>query len=336
MGGKALKAGPILDVLNHPALDGMNYVEPFVGMCHIVRRVRNKGEIVIADACPLLVRMLQNTQSSRHASACRPEHPFLEHEEYLDLRARFKGTTMPPDELPLKAAYAAHACGFRGKPWGAYKEGWADKRTGAKRYNQAPKHRYLDKLAKNKTFARATLRRASFESFSDVRGALIYCDPPYAKTQQYGPDFDREAFWDFVRHASKLNVVVVSEYAAPDDMVCIAAVEKRVTLRNGGVKTQTERLWCHKDTAPTLQSRGIIKGVLPVPGAPAPAADDEDEEIVDGVEEEEDEEWDEEQELEEVEWSDSDEEAGAGAGAGAVPSRGRRASAGLADALAEL
>ena len=42
IGGKARGSQHILAVLNHPHFDGYDYVEPFVGMGHVLRRVTNK------------------------------------------------------------------------------------------------------------------------------------------------------------------------------------------------------------------------------------------------------------------------------------------------------
>ena len=45
IGGKARGAAHILAVLNDPRYDGLDYLEPFVGMAHVLRRVeRKRGE----------------------------------------------------------------------------------------------------------------------------------------------------------------------------------------------------------------------------------------------------------------------------------------------------
>jgi hypothetical protein len=41
IGGKARGSSHILAVLNHARYDGMDYLEPFVGMGHVLRRVTN-------------------------------------------------------------------------------------------------------------------------------------------------------------------------------------------------------------------------------------------------------------------------------------------------------
>jgi DNA adenine methylase len=63
---------------------------------------------------------------------------------------------------------------------------------------------------------------------------LIYCDPPYKNTTQYGAtgDFDADAFWSVVRRWSMNNTVFISEYVAPDDFKCVWQHETRLEIRN--------------------------------------------------------------------------------------------------------
>lgn len=54
------------------------------------------------------------------------------------------------------------------------------------------------------------------------KNMLIYIDPPYKDTKQYNKQkFDTEKFWNLVREMSKRCIVVVSEYAAPNDFITI-------------------------------------------------------------------------------------------------------------------
>ena len=55
----------------------------------------------------------------------------------------------------------------------------------------------------------------------ETKNAVIYCDPPYIGTKQYGyanqEKFDHNRFWEWVRERSKNNIVFVSEQTAPED-----------------------------------------------------------------------------------------------------------------------
>jgi DNA adenine methylase len=62
----------------------------------------------------------------------------------------------------------------------------------------------------------------SYTQYSSLKGYVIYCDPPYANTEQrYYKDrlsgklkFDTEKFWDWCRKMSKDNIVFISGYSS--------------------------------------------------------------------------------------------------------------------------
>lgn len=53
------------------------------------------------------------------------------------------------------------------------------------------------------------------------KGNVIYCDPPYKHFDYYKMPFDHDEFCDWVRYASKTNIVYVSEYEMPSDFQCV-------------------------------------------------------------------------------------------------------------------
>jgi DNA adenine methylase len=77
---------------------------------------------------------------------------------------------------------------------------------------------------------------------------LVYCDPPYADTTQYGAfdGFDTALFWERMREWVKDgNTVVVSEYKAPADWVCVKEMQSRMglsTTSDSGVDVRVKRV----------------------------------------------------------------------------------------------
>ena len=73
------------------------------------------------------------------------------------------------------------------------------------------------------------------KSYDDIHiedNSIIYCDPPYSNTAQYViGDFDSNAFFDWCRKQKEL--VVVSEYDAPEDFQCVAIFNRRSKLQGG-------------------------------------------------------------------------------------------------------
>lgn len=81
------------------------------------------------------------------------------------------------------------------------------------------------------------------------KNSVIYCDIPYNDTKQYSTSkgFDHESFWQWCREKTNDgNDVIISEYKAPQDFVCIW--EKKVTNAMNIKKTYnpTEKLFVHK------------------------------------------------------------------------------------------
>ena len=66
------------------------------------------------------------------------------------------------------------------------------------------------------------------KDYADVQikeNSVIYCDPPYKNTHKYRVDFNYENFYEWCGKQKQL--VIISEYAIPEDFICIAEKEKR-------------------------------------------------------------------------------------------------------------
>ena len=62
VGSKARNAEFILAILNDSQYDGMPYLEPFVGMGHVLSRVQRKQSYRASDNCQLLMILLGAVQ----------------------------------------------------------------------------------------------------------------------------------------------------------------------------------------------------------------------------------------------------------------------------------
>ena len=80
--------------------------------------------------------------------------------------------------------------------------------------------------------------------------AVIYCDPPYEGTKQYGGagKFDHARFWEIMREWSRDEdkVVLISEQNAPDDFECIWEQEVDRAINRENHKRNVERLFKYK------------------------------------------------------------------------------------------
>ena len=104
--------------------------------------------------------------------------------------------------------------------------------------------------------------RAFEDMDEEMRGCVVYCDPPYARHNTHGNadcfvprSFDGDAFWKKIRRLSEHNLVLVSETEAPPDFEvvwerAISASMAHGCTGNGDRRppqsaTRTERLFVH-------------------------------------------------------------------------------------------
>ena len=244
LGGKATSAQHILKVLNHPLLDNMIYIEPFCGYCHILRRVENKKKYIASDSNDLLITLLKHIQKTKE------DHPKITKEEYTILRK-------DPSSNPLRAAYAAFTYSYNGKYFAGFV---GNNNTGITRSYPAERKRYYNKLHDNPIFQKTSIKYLRYDAYSPekVKHCLIYCDPPYAGTEEYRNAFDSEEFWNWVRRMTAHNYVFVSEYQAPSDFICISQLTKRQTISVKAPSIKEEKVFIHE----SLLNDPVIQQVI--------------------------------------------------------------------------
>lgn len=101
--------------------------------------------------------------------------------------------------------------------------------------------------------------RMEYQDLSNLRGWIIYCDPPYANSYQNyklekksAGTFSSSAFWDWARYMSRNNLVFVSEYEAPRDFVSIYSRAIQATNRSGHNAKAVEHLFIYHSWADLL------------------------------------------------------------------------------------
>lgn len=98
----------------------------------------------------------------------------------------------------------------------------------------------------------------SYDEIHIEENSVIYCDPPYNNTAQYVTgDFDNNAFFEWCRRQKEL--VVVSEYDAPDDFQCVATFNRRSKLQ-GGIKGngKAERLFVRRNQIDMFNKQNLF------------------------------------------------------------------------------
>jgi len=129
------------------------------------------------------------------------------------------------DDNPYLTGFVGFGCSFAGKWFGGYASN-----SRGDNYCLNSKNSILRKMN--------TLYDVHFEvvDYKDLifKDCLIYCDPPYQGTTQYGlvGEFDSTEFWETMRRWSQDNTVIISEYNAPDDFKCVWQKKTKTEIRN--------------------------------------------------------------------------------------------------------
>ncbi len=230
LGGKSKIRKELSKFLESVRLEGQTYFEPFCGGGWVLQEM--SGKRVASDGNKALIAMYLSLQDGW----IPPE--FVSEEQYKQVKL------VSNINDPLYA-FCGFGVSFAGKWWGGYA------RSSDKVCYAATSKRSLLKqlpLIRDVEFVQGLYNEHSPE------GMLIYCDPPYANTTQYGAfdGFDHKSFWDKMREWSKCNTVVVSEYEAPEDFICVTEFVSQMGMSVGDKETRpkrVERVFMQEDQA---------------------------------------------------------------------------------------
>lgn len=84
----------------------------------------------------------------------------------------------------------------------------------------------------------------------DIKGYVIYCDPPYKNTTKYkAGEFPYEDFYQWCKDMSIHNTILISEYNMPEEFECVWEKEVKVNLDSNRSKAdvRTEKLYTYKN-----------------------------------------------------------------------------------------
>lgn len=208
----------------HLELGGQTFVSLFCGSCAVEAKVKAETKI-LNDKHPYLIEMWKGLQSGWTPPS------IITKEEYYYVKEH-------KDENKALAGFVGFGCSFGGKWFG----GLASNKRGDNYCARAERSLLRDlQGVQNANFTCLDYREVDIPD-----GAVVYCDPPYAKTTGYTVgDFNHEEFWEYMRELSKRCIVFISEQEAPDDFEVVWEKELRRTLdynKNNQPK-KTEKLF---------------------------------------------------------------------------------------------
>lgn len=229
LGGKARQSRDVLDVILAQRGDRSRYVEPFMGGGSVLSRVAPHFDLVTGgDAVPELVELWRAVTNGWDPPA---------------EMTREAWTALRDDPSPTAAkGWAAYAASYNGK----YFAGYGPTAPGAGRDYLAESRRGI--LRKAATLGHARFVCCDYADHDVDADTVVYCDPPYEGTEQYGAvgDFDHGRFWDTMGEwTARGALVLVHEYAAPEGWVVVHERARTETMNHGGKSSgaRMERLF---------------------------------------------------------------------------------------------
>ena len=126
-----------------------------------------------------------------------------------------------------------------------------DNRTGIKIMHPIQQFQILASIADLQKLNKYTeTTNEDYHFFSNVRGSILYLDPPYENTEtgSYKSQIDYQDFYDWVVQMSKNNIVLLSSYEVSDDRFeCVYEFKNaRSTFSGGKSGKRTEKLFMVK------------------------------------------------------------------------------------------
>lgn len=191
------------------------YCEPFVGMCGVMSHVYP----LLSEEDPSLSFLAGDTNGSvikmwKKASGRKIWSPPRK------CSKKCFETLKNDRKESAEKGFIGHVWAYRSKYFVSY---FSNAGKGRIEKNRIDVIRIGDTLRKRRGRPGVKFSKGPYTQFSDLRGYIIYCDPPYQSSHQYYTDdrrqltFDHDQFWRWCRRMSRHNTVLVSEYEAPRD-----------------------------------------------------------------------------------------------------------------------
>lgn len=234
IGSKARISKDITKIINKIIEDKNidTYIEPFVGGANVIDKVICKNKIG-GDNNEYLIALWESLKKGYIPI------DFISREDYYDIKLNKE--KYPKEVVALCGILAS----YNGN-WFASYGGYSKTKSGKDRNYYAEGVKGL--LKQVPEIMSVNFVFCDYTYFSDKSNCLIYCDPPYASRYKdiysQSHKFDHEQFWDWVRKMSKNNIVLVSEYEAPDDFTEIWVKEVSKTHANQR-NNSVEKLFIH-------------------------------------------------------------------------------------------
>lgn len=205
----------------------LGYLEPFVGGAGMIDKINCKVKVG-CDIHRYLIALLKQAQMD-----CNSIDIVIPKEDYTKIR----------DNKDSYDDWYVGLCGFcflyNSKWFGGYNNNIQTKQ-GIRNYGEESVRGLIKQAPKLKDII---FKCCDFRQIQNVKGFVIYCDPPYKNTIKYSTnEFPYDEFYEWCRNMSKDNIVLISEYSMPNDFKCIWSKETTTTLNNNRSNKDNNRI----------------------------------------------------------------------------------------------
>lgn len=210
------------------------YFEPFAGGCNIIDKVK-AGRRIASDKNEYLIALF------RHLQAGGELPQSISREEYDRVRSSIS-------KLP---AWYVGAVGFLASYNGRFFDGGyagsVNTKGGLRDYSREGISNIMKQL-KEGGITGIEFRTGSYEIYTP-KNCLIYCDPPYIGTKEYGcsRQFDYIKFWKVMKKWSLNNIVLISEMEAPDGVTTVWEKEVSRSIKAAKHIRAVEKLFIYNE-----------------------------------------------------------------------------------------
>lgn len=245
MGSKNRIAKDLLPIITKYLDKDRWYVEPFCGGCNMIDKVKHDKRIA-NDYNKYLIALFKELQQ------CTVFPVSISKKEYDSVRLN---KSYYEDWY---VGFVGFVCSFRGK----FFNGWIDRQVIQKTGNVRNRfsEQYNNFLSQMNYIMDVKFCNEKYSELQIPDNSVIYCDPPYQDTTSYKneSEFNHDEFWQWCRDMTlKGHDVLISEYNAPNDFVCVWQKVINMNLSGGKGKTATEKLFVHESISDKYKQQQV-------------------------------------------------------------------------------